>query len=48
MFSWKYLFEACSGSFCQSTKGLVPDLHPEIFAGVVEGQQLQWLMIELF
>lgn len=27
-----------SASFSQSTEGLVPDLHPEIIPGGVEGQ----------
>ena len=32
--------------FAQSTECLTPDLRPELLSGGVEGQQLQWLMIQ--
>ena len=31
--------KACSASFSQSTEGLIPDLHPELLSGYVEGLQ---------
>ena len=34
--------KACSASSSQSTERLIPDLHPELLSGDVEGQQLQW------
>ena len=34
--------KACSASFSQSTERLLPDLHPELLSGGVEGQRLQW------
>ena len=36
--------EACSASFSQSTECLIPDLHPELLSGCVEGHGLQWLV----
>ena len=44
--SWKYLVlkKVCSASFSQSTECLIPDLHPEILPGCVEGQWLQWFV----
>ena len=43
IFSRKYLSEDLFCQFPQSTEGLIPDLHLELFQGV-EGQQLQQLM----
>ena len=40
-----FYLKTFSASFSQSTECLIPDLHPELFSGVVEGQQLQQLMI---
>ena len=34
-----------SASFSQKTEGLIPDLHPELLLGRIEGQQLQPLLI---
>ena len=34
-----------SGSFSQSTKCLIPDLHPEILSEDATGQQLQQVII---
>ena len=41
--SWKYLNyrKSCSAVFPQSTECLIFALHPELFSGSVEGQQLQ-------
>ena len=39
--------KACSASFPQSTECLVPDPHPELLSGDVEGQQLQWILTEM-
>ena len=36
--------KAYSASFSQSTECLLPDLHPELLSGCVEGQRLQWLV----
>ena len=32
----------CSASFSQSTEHTIPDLHPELLSGSLEGQELQW------
>ena len=34
--------KACPDSFSQSTKWLIPDVHPELLSGCVHCQQLQW------
>ena len=43
IFSQQYLSEDLFCQFSQSTECLTPDLHPQLFSGGVEGQQLQWL-----
>ena len=37
--------KTCFASFSQSTQCLAPDPHAELLSRVVEGQQLQWLII---
>ena len=37
--------KACSASFSQSTEYLIPDLHPKLLSGGVEGQRSQQLVI---
>ena len=34
----------CSASFSQGIEYLIPDFHPELLLGCVEGQQLQRLV----
>ena len=43
-FSQKYLSESLFHQFSQSTEHRIPDLHPELLSGGVEGQWLQWRM----
>ena len=45
-FSWKYQCEDLFCQFFQSTECLTPDLHSELLSTGIEGQQLQWLMIQ--
>ena len=34
--------ESLFSQFSHSTEGIIPSLHPELFSGCVEGQQLPW------
>ena len=36
--------ESLFSQFSHSTEGIIPNLHPELFSGCVEGQQLNRLM----
>ena len=38
-----FLLKISLCQFFQTKECLIPDLHPELLSGGVEGQQLQWL-----
>ena len=46
---WAHKIFSSEDLFCQfsqSAECLTPDLHPELLSGGVQGQQLQWLMLQ--